>query len=392
MTAFMSDRNQRAVAAVFAVHGVGLGSLATRIPWLQDHLGLTPGVLGLALLCPSAGAFAAMPTAGRLAHRYGGRATTRVVLALTSATLALPVLAPGLPWLCAAYVLGGAAAGMSDVAMNAQGVIVERRLRRSIMSGLHGMWSAGALVGAGIGAVAAQAGVDARVHLGLMALALLVVGGIAGRGLPEGRPDPGEQAPPRFAVPSRAVLAIGVVGFCATFAEGASTNWAAVYIKTVTAAGPGVAAACYMVFALSMAVARLAGDGVVRRLGRVLTVRAGGVLAGLGGVVIVTARTPIPGAVGLALFGLGIAVIVPLVFAAAGHAAPTPGQGIAGVATITYLSILVAPAVTGWVAGATSFPIAFALITCIAATTALLAGALRPRAAAIEPVLAGRRP
>jgi MFS family permease len=389
MVALLTDRNQRAVAAVFAVHGAGLGSIATRTPWLQEHLGLTPGVLGLALLFPSVGAFLAMPTAGWLAHRYGGRLTTRVALALTSLALALPAAAPGLPWLCVAFALSGTAAGTCDVAMNAEGVIVERRLGRSIMSGLHGMWSVGALAGAGAGAVAAQAGVDARVHLGLMALVLLIVGGVAGRGLPEGRPDPGVQAPPRFAVPTRAVLAIGLVGLCATFAEGASSNWAAVYIKTVTAAGPGVAAACFTVFALSMAVARLGGDAIVRRFGPVATVRGGAALAALGGLVVVTSRTPAPGIAGFALFGLGIAVIVPLVFAAAGSAAATPSQGIAGVATITYLSILVAPAATGWVAGATSFPVAFALITCIAATMAFLAGALRPRAVAPEPVLAG---
>ncbi|MER5320389.1 MFS transporter [Streptosporangium roseum] len=379
----MRNDNQRAriaITAVFAAHGAVSGSMATRIPWLQEHLQLGPAALGLALFCPAVGAFVAMPMAGRLVHRYGGRVATRVLIALWCAALALPALSPGLPWLCAAFLAYGAAAGMCDVTMNAQGVIVERRLERSIMSGLHGMWSVGSLAGAGLGVVAAHAGVDARVHHSVAALALLVFGVMASRGLLDTRPEPGEQAPPRFAAPSRAILAIGAVGFCATFAEGASMNWAAVYVKDVTGAGPGVAAASYAIFALAMAVTRLAGDLMIRRLGPVVTVRAGGLLATLGGAVIVMARTPVPGIIGFALLGLGVAVIVPLCFAAGGNATATPSLGVAGVATITYLSGLMAPAVTGWIADVTSLPATFGLIAVITLAGALLAGALRPAA------------
>jgi MFS family permease len=84
---------------------------------------------------------------------------------------------------------------------------------------------------------------------------------------------------------------------------------------------------------------------------------------------------------GFALLGVGVATVVPLVFTAAADTGSTPGEGVAGVATITYLSGLTAPAVTGWAAGALSYPAAFALITCICAPAVLLAGALRPRPA-----------
>jgi MFS family permease len=121
------------------------------------------------------------------------------------------------------------------------------------------------------------------------------------------------------------------------------------------------------------------GLPIVRRLGPVATVRAGSALATLGGVVLVWGRTPGLSIAGFALLGVGVAVIVPLVFAAAGHAGRTPGEGAAGVATITYLAGLVAPAVTGWVAGITSFPTAFGLITCATLAMGCIAGVLRPR-------------
>jgi hypothetical protein len=358
----MRDLHHRAIAAVFAVHGAVGGSLATRMPWMQDNLGLDPRVLGLALLCPSIGAFVGIMASGRLANRYGGRTATRLLLACWCAALALPALAPGLGWLCVALALFGAAAGSTDVVMNAQGVEVERRLGRSIMSSLHGMWSVGNLVGAGIGALAAQYRVDARVHLAGMAVMLLIVGVWLSRGLAESSAEP---EPRRFAVPSRAVLAIGLVGLCATFTELSGAQWAAVYTVRVTGASEGLGAAAYAVFAAFMVVMRLSGDLIVRRLGTVATVRIGSALATVGGVVLVVGRVPGLSVAGFALLGVGIAVIVPLVFAAAGRAGRTPGEGVAGVATITYLAGLAAPAVTGWVAGVTSFPVAFGVIACV---------------------------
>lgn len=219
----------------------------------------------------------------------------------------------------------------------------------------------------------------ARLHLGLVAAVLVAAGAVAGRGLLRVRPSASAPAPRRFALPTRAVLAIGVVGFCARFAEGASADWAAVYLTEVAGAGPGSAAASYTIFMSCMAATRLAGDLLVRRFGPVRTVRYGGVVAVLGGVLVVASRAPWPAIAGFALLGIGVATTLPLVFAAAGDAGATPGEGVAGVATITYLSGLTAPAVTGWTAGALSYPAAFALITCVAGVMSVTAGALAPR-------------
>ncbi|MEU9832065.1 MFS transporter [Streptosporangium sp. NPDC048047] len=375
----------RAIAAVFALHGAVAGSLATRVPWIQDHLGLSPAVLGFVLFCPSIGAFVGMPMAARLAHRLGGTVATRLLIALWCAGLALPALMPAPAWLFPTFLLYGAAAGMSDVVMNSHAVVVERHLGRSIMSGLHGMWSVGSLVAAGAGTLAAQAEIDARLHLGVTALVLVALAAVAGRGLLADTTSAGAPAPRRFALPSRAIAVVGLLGFCATFAEGSSTNWSALYLTEVTDAGPGVAAAGYTVFMFFMAGTRLIGDRFVRRFGAVATVRAGGAVAVIGGVIVVASRAPLPGIAGFALLGLGIAVIVPLVFVTAGNTGPTPGDGVAGVATITYLSGLLAPAVTGWIADGLSYPAAFGVITGVIALVPFLAVALRPRAAASAP-------
>ncbi|MFD0262582.1 MFS transporter [Kitasatospora indigofera] len=404
-------------SVVFAVHGAVTGTFVTRIPWVQHHLHLNAGQLGIALLAPAVGAFLAMPLAGHLAHRYGPRAAVRALMASWCLSLALPALAPDLLLLWSALFLYGATSGMAAVQLNAQGVEVERRLGRSIMSGLHGMWSAGGLVASGFGVLAANQQVDARIQLAVTSLALTVLAVLACNGLVDARADqradarpaagqkagpdagpgagpdtersPRREAPPRFALPPRSALAIGLVGFCAVFAEGASMDWAGVYLRDVTGASPGIAAASFTAFAATMTAARLSGDLAVRRLGPVRTVRAGGAVATLGGLLVISTGSPYLAIPGFGLIGIGIAVVVPLAFAAAGRTAD-PSRAIAGVATITYTASLSAPAAIGLIAQSVSLTASFALVAVLTAALVGTAGALRQNSTAPHHRVAAR--
>jgi MFS family permease len=370
-------RARYAVAAVFAVHGAVTGSFATRVPWIQDHAGVSAGQLGLALAFPALGASLAMPLAGSVSHRFGARTALRGLLALWTLALVLPSLAPNLLTLCLALFVYGATAGMSDVAMNALGVEIENRLDKSIMSSLHGMWSAGALIGSAAGTLAAHLGSDARLHHVLAAAVLTVAGLVACTWVLDLQPAEDEDPPPRFALPPRSAVLIGAVGFCAVFAEGASLDWSAVYLRDELETSAGLAAACTTGFTLTMAVARLAGDKVVDRFGAVRTVRVSGALASLGGLLVVVGGHPAVAMTGFALMGLGIAVVVPLCFAAAGRAGSNPSLAIAGVATITYTSGLVAPSAIGGLAQATSLVVSFGLVTVLACCLVVFAKVLR---------------
>ncbi|MFE9042258.1 MFS transporter [Streptomyces sp. NPDC007818] len=389
-TALSSERLRRArfaVAAVFCVHGAVTGSFATRIPWIQEHAGVSAGQLGLALAFPALGASLTMPLAGRISHRFGARTALRGLLALWTLSLTLPSLAPNVWGLCAALFVYGATAGMSDVAMNALGVETENRLGRSIMSSLHGMWSVGALLGSAAGTVAAHLGGDARLHHLVAALVLTALGLALCQGVLDPAPAEEEEAPPRFALPPKSALVIGAIGFCAVFAEGASLDWSAVFLRDELGSSAGLAAASTTAFALTMAVARLAGDRVVDRFGAVRTVRVGGAAATVGGIMVVTAPHAAVAMAGFGLIGLGVAVVVPLAFAAAARSGPNPSQAIAGVATITYTSGLIAPSAIGGIADATSLVFSFGLVTALAFGLILGAGVLRtaPRAATSAP-------
>ncbi len=369
-------RARWAVATVFAVHGAASGSFASRIPWIAEHLHLTEGSLGLALIMPAVGSLSSMPFTGSLVQRIGGRLATRILIAAWALAVGVLALAPNQWALMGMLLLAGVAAGTSDIAMNAEGVEVEQRMGRSIMSSLHGMWSVGGLIGSGIGAAAAYLGVSAPVNLAVMGVLLAVVGVTAGHWLLPTVPAAAEDGP-RFSLPRGPVLIIGLIGFCAVFAEGASADWCAVYLRQILDASEGQAALAYSMFALAMAGGRLAGDAVVRRFGAVGTVRAAGAAGVLGGVLVVTAWTPLAGVAGFGLIGLGVAVVVPLAFSAAGHTGDHPAHAIAGVATVSYGAGLAAPGLMGGIAHATSLPFSFAMVTGLIVVVVLGAGRLR---------------
>jgi predicted MFS family arabinose efflux permease len=370
-------RARIATAVVFAVHGAVMGTVAARLPWVAGHVGVGVGGLGIALLMPGVGAMLAMPASGRLVHRYDLRSLTRVLILMWCAALLLPALPSSLVVLCGVLVIYGAAAGLADVAMNAHAVEVEARYGRSVMSGMHGWWSVGGLAGSAAAALAVRFAPDARPHFLITAVVLVVVSVLATAWLLPHRPAAEVDAPPAFALPSRAVLLIGLIGLCAVFAEQAGLDWSAVYVHTVLGHSASTAALTVATFSISMAAARFAGDAVVHRLGPVTTVRLAGLCATVGALAVALTHNIVTVVAGFALIGTGIAVVVPLVFATAGRLGPHPGRSIAGVAGIAYGSGLIAPGVIGGIAEASSLTASFALVVFLTAAIAAGAGLLR---------------
>lgn len=396
-------RDRFVVGAVFVVHGAVSGTWTGRIPWVQEHIHASLGVLGAAMVAGTVGALVAMPRAGAVIGRFGHRSGLRLLLCLWTACLALPALMPNAALLAVALFFYGGTAGMADVAMNAAGVRVERRVGKSIMSGLHGLWAVGVLLGSGLGVLCARAGIGAPAELLAVAVVLTAVGAALpalltaealavdaqpARGQSDQSGQPGQSDRPEsvgrraarhLALPGKALLGIAAVGFCAIFAENACSNWSAVYLVTVAHTGQATAAFAVTGFACTMAVGRLSGDVVVRRLGPVRSVRFGGIAALAGSVTVVLAHSPIFAVLGFVLTGLGIATTVPLAFAAGGRATAHAESAIASIATVTYTAGLLADPTVGLLGSAVSLPFAFGLVALLTSGLVIGAGALREK-------------
>jgi hypothetical protein len=126
-----------------------------------------------------------------------------------------------------------------------------------------------------------------------------------------------------------------------------------------------------------MTIARLTGDFAVRKLGPIRCVRIGGVLAGTGGVLVAVSRSPLPAIAGFVVIGLGVAVVLPLIFVAAANTTTNPGEGVAGAATVAYTAEFIAPGTIGLIGALSSLSGAFVLVAVIAAVMSVSAGVLR---------------
>ena len=377
----MWDKERRSVAAVFAMHGASSGTFASRLPWMSDHLHLSPGKLGVALLMSSIGAISTMPFAGRAVAHFGTKITSRVLMYAFTGVVLCAAWMPSLWTLAACTAVMGAASGTADMAMNSQGILVEKRLGRSIMSGLHGAWSTGVLIAAMAGSLAARQHVSGRVHFAIAAVVVAVVVTWATHSFRTTSADVGlveekTEDLPLFVVPRGVILLIGLVGFCGIYAEVAAQDWSSVYMHRALHGGEAQAAFTTGMFAFTMAAGRLSGDAVVGRLGAATTVRACGVLGAAGGLLVVVAHSPAPAIAGFMLIGVGVSVVVPLAFAAAGHAGPSPTLGVAGVATIAYGAGMAAPGMIGGIANLTSLRVAFCAVAVLAGCVALGGGLL----------------
>jgi fucose permease len=375
----------------FVLHGLVSASFAGRIPGLQDKFDLTAGGLGLALLMPAIGCVSTMQFISVLAQRVGQRVTLLTCLGLWSVMLTLAASAPNQATMYVLLFIAGIGAGSADVSMNALGVHLERRVGRSIMSGLHGFWSIGGMFGALAAAVCAHFTVPIAGQFAGVAAIAIVVGMVC---YPQWADPVLDQSKPilrpGFAWPSKQILLIGLVTFAAIFAEGASLDWSAVFLREVTSAAVGIAALAVFAVMTTMAVGRFSGDYVVRRFGSVATVRLAGLIATVGVIFLLTTSTTWTVLIAFGAIGLGIAVVAPLAFAAAGRiGGAQPGQQIAAVATIGYGAGMASPAVIGAIAAASSIQAAFAVVGIL--TLLIVALASRLRTTDPDPMASGSR-
>ena len=368
-----------AVRAVFFANGATLASWVSRIPAIKGGLKLSDGQFGVALLGMAMGALIAFPLAGLFVARFGSRRVTLVVGLAFCAALPLLALAPmqiGLALLLAVF---GACNGAMDVAMNAQGVDVERQSGRSLMSSFHAMWSLGGLGGAALGGLVAAHSISPLWHFCAASLILsLTLALAAPRLLPPG-PGDAEDTGPVFALPSRAVLGLGAIAFCAFLSEGAVADWSAVYLRESFHTGAAFAAGGYAAFSMTMTGMRFGGDTLITRLGAVRVVQGGGLAAGIGLGAALLLGGPVPTLLGFGCVGLGLAVLAPLVFSAAGHTpGASRGASIAAVATLGYGGFLAGPPLLGLLAQAVTLRAALGVVALLCLTIALLGSAVRP--------------
>lgn len=371
----------RGVALVFSLVSIFLGSWFARIPEVQTTLGLTESALGLVLLGMPLGTLLVMPLTGWFVAKWGaGRVTLFTGLGQGIPFVFLPVVGSGIA-LAAVLFAAGVLNGTLNVAMNARANAVEERRDTAIMSTCHGFFSIGGMIGAGVGSGAAALSVPLGWQfaglVGLGAVIVLVhrrelVGGLTT-----------QRAGAVFAIPSPALAGLAALLFCILLAEGAVSNWSAVYLRNGLGASPGVAGLGYAAFSGAMALGRLHGDRLLKRFATRRLVQAGALLAALGLGVGVLLAQPMAGIGGFFVQGLGFAVLVPVLYRTAARTpGMAPGSSIAAVASAGYVGLFTGPPLLGLVADTVGLSGAIAMVAGLAGVVAATAGPVLRRSGA----------
>lgn len=348
-----------AVSAMFLMNGYVVGSWAPLVPELAGRHGLSESDVGLLILALGFGSLVVMPVSGALIARIGALPVLRVTCIIVSLALLPVVLAPIVAVLAAVLFLFGGFIGSMDIAMNANAVVVEKRLNRAIMSSCHGFWSLGGLIGAASGGLLIDLyGAQTQIMI-VTVIALAVALAFVGRIAPD-LPHVSEEKP-KFQLSLKPMpYVVGLVALFSMVPEGAVLDWGALYLREDLGADATLSGLAFGAVAATMAVMRFAGDAVRQRFGAVATIRWSAVTAGIG--LIMAAMAPGPGIAiaGFALSGIGLANLVPVALSAAGNLPDLPpGVGISIATCMGYSGILLAPALIGFVAEYNSFSVAF---------------------------------
>jgi len=396
MTRHVVERARHATHAAFFVFGFLMAVFGVHVPSIRTHYRLDDGTLAIALLGVAAGAVLCLALAGRVIAAFGARRVAAVAAGAMGIALALLLRFDTYPALLVTMVALGSAVGLFDVALNTEGSFIEATLGRKVMSLMHGMWSLGGMSGAALGAWMLERAIAPALQLQAVAAVVVLLAWAATTGMlpshaaADGAGPSGgtgwRAMPPRT---RRALLLLGLLAVLGLLAEGAIYDWSVLFLQRERGAAPALAALGFAAFSGAMALGRFGGDALRERLSAPSLLGFSAALAAAAMTVVLLVHDVRVALAGLALVGLGLANVIPILFVAASRIeGASPAAGIALVSSLGWIGIVLGPPLVGGVAQASSLTAGLALV--VVASMALAASARH--VAMPDPVRTSERP
>ncbi|MER8073523.1 MFS transporter [Streptomyces sp. NPDC094034] len=364
------------LALSFFVQGVTFALLVTRIPAIQDRYGISDALLPAFL--------AAVPVLAGVGsvvtEKLVARVRPGVVLRWAQPLVLLALLgaaAGGEVWQLGIALAGfGLSVGALDASMNMLGVSLQRAYGRSIMLGFHAAYSLGGIAGASLAWAGAHGDLPLLVSYLPVVAVLLPAALIGSRWYADAESGPAEAGGSAGAasepVAFKLLLPLCLVMAFAYIGDSTVSNWSAKYLQDVLGGSEELATVPYNAYMVTTLLGRAVGDLSVRRFGPVAVVRCGALLAGAGFAVVALASAAWVGIVGFTMLGLGLCVIVPQTFAAAGRLFPAASDtAVARLNIFNYVGFLIGSPLVGAVGdlwsyrGAMLLPMVMVLVTLV---------------------------
>lgn len=345
------------IFTIFAINGLGISAVISRTPTLRSELHISVSAVGVLIVAASIGAIVGLLLSSHIVHWLGGRRT--LVITLSACGVAVAGIGTGaalgsylVAW--TSLLVYGAASSICDVAMNVEGTGVERATGSAIMPWFHAAWSLGGVISAGIGSVAAFAGVPPVIHFSVIGVLIVIGAIVTTRFVPRREAVADDQ--PRVSFRERMsvwleprTLLIGVIMLGMAFAEGSANDWLALGMHDDRHFSDGQAALAFGAFATAMTAGRIIGVPLINRFGRVAALRAAAISALVGLAIVILVPVPWISYAAIVLWGLGASLGFPVGISAAGDEPTKATARVSVVATLAYGAFLVGPPVIGFV-------------------------------------------
>jgi MFS family permease len=369
-----------AVKLVFFINGFVHANLASRFPKIQELFSIDNGILGFVLLSSSVGALLAMPFTGWLIIRNGSRRITIFSVFVYCLFVPLVPLLPGILGLLLIFFIMGLTAGMLDVSMNSQAVMVEQQHSKPIMTSFHALFSVGMVVGAGCGALFIKLNTTLFMHLSTITALGLMGAAWARYHLIHDKPKEKVAEGPAFRLPNAAMVSIGVIAFCCMLGEGAMADWSTNYMEKIAHADKALAPIGLSAFALAMTIGRFFGDSARAKMGDRKLMIVCGLISTVGLMFTLMFIHPYSVILGLFITGVGLSSLVPIAYSIAGNTKDlSPGVGLAMVTTVGYSGFLFGPPLIGLIADWYSLRISLGLVAILFVVMTLLSARYKPQ-------------
>lgn len=355
-----------AISIAFLLRGFIQGSWYPRIPGVVEGIDVDSAQLGIVFFLFALGNLVAFTAAARLMARFGSPHTHAMFALPFGLIVVILSLSPGTTAFAIGMFVFGFLTGGFDISTSVQGAVVERRTNHPIMSALYGLFSVGALAGSFSSGIIAQADITIGLHFLVIGLIAIPVTVLAWRSMLSDDVQPASPAPRSRRLPSlppKVLWPLGLMIVCVALGEETINNWAAIYLRDTLDSSPATASFAYTAFAIATALGRLFGDAVMARVGVDRTLMTGSIIASAGVGFGMAVNQPWAVILGYVWMGLGLAVVVPVMYRRANDVPGIPrASAVATVASIGFLGFLVGPLVIGAIAELVSLRMAIGTV------------------------------
>lgn len=388
-------RWRTAIFAIFLASGLSIATWASRVPSIKLALEIDKAQVGMLLLGAGIASIIGISTSPAIMARTGARLGMMVSIFTFASGVALIGIGANVLGSYSVVLIGlvlfGLGNGCVDVMMNVEATAIEQHSGKTILPLFHAFFSFGTVIGAGLGALAAQLQIDVFTHTLVIAVLIALIGIVSISSVPRRQEtldpatDDGEKVHwrERMHVAMSAwreprTYAIGVVMLGMSFAEGGANDWLALGVAEDHGGGTALGAAALATFSVAMTVVRVFGGPLVDRFGRVAVLRILAVAAASGILLFILAPSLPLVFVGAALWGVGASLGFPLGMSAAADDPTKAAARVSAAATIGYISFLGGPPVLGFISEHIGLLNTLYILVGLVVLSGLFSGAARP--------------